>query len=177
MTDIKDLIDLSEELEDVLEDLEDMFDDLPIDGPDGKQLYQMYGVFLSDLVNNPIAIKGQKLMVNRNRSKHPVCRGKFQGFEHIITRKNYYTGKRDFDRERANKIHWIKPIIKNVSDARIKYFEAVNDDGDNQHFYWYEEKRFLIIVREVNPNLMLITSFSVDNGFEAKYRRMYNEYK
>lgn len=177
MTDINDLIDLSEELEDVLDDLEDMFDDLSIDGPDNTQLYEMYGVFLNDLVNNPITIKGQKLMVNRNRSKHPVCRGKMQGFEHVITRENKYKGKRDFDYERANKIHWIKPVIENVSDARIKYFEAIDDKGFNQQHYWYEAKGFIVIIREINPDLMLITSFSIDNGWESKYRKMYNEYK
>ena len=176
MVDIHDLIDLSEELEDVLEDLEDMFDDLSIDGPDSTQLYEMYGVFLTDLVNNPIQIKGQVLKVNRNKSKHPFFKGKMQGFEHIVTRESKIKNKRDFDRERANKIHWIKPIIENSSDSRIKYFEALNDKGLNQLFYWYEEKGFIVIIREVNPDLVLITSFSVDKGGESNFRKMYNEF-
>lgn len=176
MPDINDLIDLSEELEDVLEELEDMFDDLSIDGPNNNQLSQMYGTFLSDLVNNPITINGKNLQVNTNKSTHPICKNKMQGFEHIVTRESKHKKLRDFDRERANKIHWIKPIIENVADVRIKYFEAVNDNGFNQQHYWYEEKGFIVIIREINPDLMLITSFSVDSGFEAKYRKMYNEY-
>ena len=176
MTDINDLIDLSEELEDVLDELDDMFDNLSIDGPDDNQLYQMYGVFLNDLTKNPMVINGKKLMVNRSKSINPICRGKMQGFEHIITRENKLNGKREFDRERANKIHWIKPIIENCGDARIKYFEAINDEGFNQQFYWYEEKGFIVIIREKNPNLILITSFFVDRGYGAKYRKMYNEF-
>lgn len=177
MTDINDLIDLSEELEDVLDELDDLFDDLKIDGPDKNQLFKMYGIFLNDLINNPIIINGKTLKVNRSKSNHPICKNKMKGFEHIITRESKLKGERDFDIERANKIHWIRPIIENVNDIRIKYFEAVNDDGFNQQHYWYEEKGFIVIIREIAPNLMLITSFSIDRGWESKYKKMYNEFK
>ncbi|OFY21301.1 MAG: hypothetical protein A2W98_14735 [Bacteroidetes bacterium GWF2_33_38] len=136
----------------------------------------MYGIFLNDIVNNPIVINGIEMSFNRNISMHPVCKGKFKGFEHIITRESKYKEKRDFDKERANKIHWIRPIIKNVSDVRIKYFERLNDDGYNQQYYWYEEKHFIVIIREIKPDLMLITSFSVDYSEKQKYKQWYNEY-
>ena len=58
--------------------------------------------------------------------------------------------------------NWIRPIIENVADFRIKYFEKINDEGYNQQFYWYEDKGFIIIIKEINPDLLLITSFSVD---------------
>ncbi len=159
-----------------LDDLEEMFDDLGFDRPTADQLYQMYSVFLNDIVNYPIVIDGKTLKYNRNRSKHPICKGKAQAFEHIITRKSKYSGKRDFDRERANKIHWIRPIILNVEDARIKYFERINDKGKNQLFFWYEEKSFIVIVREIQPDILLITSFSVDVTERGMYKKWYNEY-
>jgi len=162
---------------DILSELSDMFEDLSVDRPTPDQLYQMYGVFLNDIKKNPICIKGKTLTFDRTISKHPVCRGKYVGFEHIITRESTYKGKRDFDRDRANKLHWIKPIIENVNDARIKYFEQINADGFNQQFYWYEAKSFLIIVREVNPELFLITSFSVDVMEKPKFKTWYEEYK
>jgi len=137
----------------------------------------MYGAFLNDLINNPIIINGKTLKVDTTKSRHPICRNKMKGFEHIITRESTLKGERDFDRERANKIHWIKPIIENFKDTRIKYFEAINDKGLNQQHYWYREKSFIVIIREVNPDLMLITSFSIDKGFESKYNKMYNEFK
>lgn len=119
-----------------------------------------------------------KLSYNNDRSRHPLCKGKMQVFEHIITRKSEHkSGKRDFDRERANKIHWIRPIIDNVNDARIKYFEEINDKGYNQRFYWYEEKRFIIIIRELKPEYFLITSFSVDTFEKNKYKRLYDKFK
>lgn len=160
-----------------LDDLEDLFEDLSIDGPDKTQMHTMYGHYLKDIVNNPLVIKGITLTFNKNPSRHPVCKGKHQCFEHIITRESKHSGKRNFDRERANKIHWIRPILENVNDPRIKYFEAINDDNENQQFYWYEEMNFIIILREITPNLLLITSFSVDKEERYGFKKKYEEYK
>ncbi len=163
--------------DDALDALEDLFDDLEIDGPTPNQLYRLYGVFLNDIVNNPIEIDGVELSFNRNISRHPVCRGKLQAFEHVITRESKLKGLRDFDHERANKIHWIRPIIENVTDARIKYFERIHDTGYNQRFYWYEEKGFIVIIRELKPDYFLVTAFSVDTYEKPKYKRYYEEYR
>jgi hypothetical protein len=176
MVDIRYILDLDDE-PDILDELEDLFEDLPIDEPSKDQLYKMYGIFLDDFKNNQIRINGVALKFNTNISKHPVCRGKYVGFEHIITRESKYKGKRDFDKERANKIHWIRPIIEQVSDPRIKYFEKINNEGYNQQYYWYEEKGFIIIIRELNPDLLLITAFSIDTYNKHKYKLLYGEYK
>lgn len=165
-----------EDEDDVLDGLEDLFDELKVDGPTEDQLYKLYGIFLRDIVNNPIKINGVDLTYNTNISRHPICRGKPKGFEHIITRESKYKGLRDFDKYRANKIHWIKPIIENVNDPRILYYERINDDGQNQRYYWYEDKDFLVIVRELNPEYFLITSFEVDDSEKPKYRKQYNDY-
>lgn len=160
-----------------LDDLEDLFDELDIDGPTPDQLYTMYGIFLNDFDENPILLKGKTLKYNRSRSKHPVCLGKAQAFEHIITRKSKISGKRNFDRQRANKIHWIRPILINAHDIRIKYFERVNDKGVNQHFYWYQEKSFIIIIREIDPDVLLITSYSVDSLERNNFKQWYDDYR
>ena len=160
-----------------LDDLEDLFEDLSIDGPSKSQMYEMYGHYLNTIVKTPLVINGVTLSFNSNLSKHPVCRGKHQCFEHIITRESKHSGKRNFDPERANKIHWIRPILENASDPRIKYFEALNDDNENQQFYWFEEKSFVVILREINPNLLLITSFSVDKEERYGFKKKYETYK
>lgn len=170
------LTDIDDEF-DALDELEDLFDDLSADCPTNEQITEMYEVFLNDIVRNPIMIKGIPLSSNRNKSNHPICRGKSQGFEHAITRENKHSGKRHFDKERANKIHWIKPVIENVTNSRIKYYEQVNDKGKNQLFYWFKEKKFIVIVREINPDLMLITSYSVDAGNEYQFKKGYEEFR
>ena len=147
-----------------------------MDEPTREQINEMYAVFLNDIVRKQIIIKGLPLKSNSNESRHPICRGKSQGFEHLITRDNKFSGKRYFDKERANKIHWIKPVIENVADVRIKYFEKINDKGKNQLFYWFEEKNFIVIVREVDPSLMLITAYSVDDGNKYQFKKDYEAY-
>lgn len=176
MIDYNNLSDIEDE-HDELGELSNLFDDLSIEGPNPEQLFRMYGIFLNDIVKVPIIINGVKVSYNRNISKHPICRNKLVAFEHIITRESKLKGKRDFDRERANKIHWIKPIIENVNDPRIKYFERVYIDGVNQQYYYYEVKGFLVIIRELKPDLLLITSFSVDMSEKNKYKKWYNEYR
>ena len=165
-----------EEDDDLLDSLADYFDDLPIEEPSRAQLYKLYGLFLADFDKDPIVIKGVVLKYNSAISKMPLTRGKPKGYEHLITRESKYTKKREFDRERANKIHWIKPIIEQKEDARIKYFEQVNKDGYNQQFYWYEVKGFIVIIRELDPDYLMITGYSVDKDETGKYRRWYNEY-
>jgi hypothetical protein len=165
-----------EEEDDILAELEDMFEELDIDRPTPDQLYQMYGVFLNDFVKNPIILDGIELSYNKDKSKHPICRGKMKAFEHIITRESKHKGKRDFDRERANKIHWIKPIIENVNDARIKYFEKYNEEGKNQRYYWYQDKGFIVIVRELDPEYFLITAFAIDAFENINYKRDYDRF-
>jgi len=100
MTDYDNLSDIDDE-SDILDELSELFDDLSIDGPNAEQLFKMYGIFLNDIVKRPIVINGIPLSYNRNISKHPICRGKLQAFEHIITRESKYKGIRDFDCERA----------------------------------------------------------------------------
>jgi hypothetical protein len=159
-----------------LDNLEDLFDDLSIDGPTIVQMVKIYGIYLNDIVNNPIAINGKNLKFNDTKSFHPICKGKHQCFEHIITRESKHSGKRNFDKERTNKIHWIKPILENVHDPRIKYFEAINDKGYNQLFYWYQDKGFIVIIREISPDLKLITTFSVDKIEKTNYKMQYEKY-
>lgn len=159
-----------------LDDLEELFDDLSIDGPTKQQLYELYGIFLNDFKKNPIFINGTELKFNANPSRHPICQGKAMAFEHIITRASKYSGKRNFDPERSNKIHWIKPVILNVDDVRIKYFEEVNHDGENQLFYWYQAKSFVVLIREIQPDYLLITAFSVDKENQQSLKEGYNRY-
>ena len=64
-----------------------------------------------------------------------------------------------------------------MNDPRIKYFEAINDDNENQQFYWYEEMNFVVILRELNPNLLLITSFSVDKEERYGFKKQYEAYR
>lgn len=157
--------------------LEDLFEDLHIDGPDVNQMFQLYGIFVKDMVKSPIFIGVKQVGFNSRKSKHPLFKGKPEGFEHICTRESKYSGNRNFDPERSNKIHWIKPVILNKNDNRIKYFERVHFNGQNQHYFWFQAKYYVVIIREITTNLQLVTAFKVDQIEENKFKKWHQGYK
>lgn len=124
-----------------------------------------------------IFIGKKQVGFNKIKSKHPLFYGKPQGFEHICTRESKYSGKRNFDPERSNKIHWIKPIICNSGNYRIKYFEREHFNGQNQKYFWFEDKSYVVIIREISTNLQLVTAFNVDKLEVNRFKKWHGEYK
>lgn len=160
-----------------LDIVENLFDYLGIEGPDGHQMYRLYGVFKKDMITEPIYVNGVQVAYDKRRSRHPLFRGKPTGFEHVCTRESKHSGKRNFDPERANKIHWIKPVVHFKEDARVRYFERVHGNGKNQQYYWLHEKNYVVIIREITNNLQLVTAFKVDNIERRRFQNWYNEYR
>ena len=159
-----------------LDIVEDLFEYLDLDGPDEDQMYRLYGVFKKDLIDEPIYINQIQVAYDKRRSRHPLFIGKPTGFEHICTRESKYSGKRNFDPERANKIHWIKPVIHFKEDARVRYFERAHANGKNQQYYWLYEKDYVVIIREITNSLQLVTAFRVDELERRRFQDWYNEY-
>ena len=157
--------------------LEEMFEYLDINGPDKNQMYKLYGVFKKDLIEDPIFINLVQLRYDNRKSVHPLFKGKPKGFEHICTRESKHSKKRYFDPERANKIHWIKPVILFQEDNRIKYFERQHYNGQNQRYFWLAEKSYVVIVREITDNLQLVTAFKVDDIEERRFKKWYQAFQ
>lgn len=168
-------MDLFEE-EHELDVIEDLFEYLDLDEPEEDQMYQLYGVFKKDMINEPIYINGIQVAYDKKKSRHPLFKGKPTGFEHICTRESKHSGKRNFDAERANKIHWIKPVVNYKEDARVNYFERTHANGKNQQFYWLHEKSYVVIIREITDGLQLVTAFRVDDLELNRFQNWYNEY-
>lgn len=163
-----------------LDELEDLFEDLDIKDPTDDQLYEMYGIYLNDLVHSEVNFEEKKVIVNKARvrnKKEGYFVGKHKSFDHIVTRECKYSGKRQYDRDRANKIHWIKVIIENCSCPLIKQFEKIDRDGDRNIFLWLESKSYVVILREKQPDLFLVTGYCVDATEQGRFRSDYMEYK
>lgn len=159
----------------ILDGLEELFDELDIDEPTDKQLKEMYHIYKTDICK--IVFKEEVIVVNKNRSRHYICRGMNQTFEHLITRRSIHSGKRHFDAQRANRLHWIRPIIENYDNPVINYFEEKNDDGQLQYFFHYYERDFIVILRDLPNGRMLITSYYVDAYRKNYFRRKYERYR
>jgi hypothetical protein len=160
-----------------LDDLEELFGDLGFGDPTPEQIYKMYGIFLNDFVRNTLYVKGKMVRYKTNPSKHPLFRGMHDTFVHVVTRESKIRGKREFDQQRANRIHWIRPILENAKDERIWYFERQNENDENQEYYWYESQDFLVILKPIEPDVLLVTSFYVDKDKKKQLRGWYQKYK
>jgi hypothetical protein len=160
----------------LLDDLEILFDDLGID-PTEEQLQKMLDCFMDDFVHNPFRIKGCNVKVITQQSWHRDFRGMPETFVHLITRENKYKGRREFDHERANRIHWVKIVLLNHTSPRIKYFEYADEKGIHKHHYLLEEENFIVVLKPIQTDLMVVTAFCIDDYEKAKYRKRYNDFR
>lgn len=161
----------------MLDELDDLFENLDIYGPTNEQLYRMYGIYLNDFVKNELVIDGCRVIVNNNivRDKNKgLFLGKHYTFNHLVTIESKISHKRIFDKYRANKIHWIRTILEQMNDKRILYFEKIDVDNVNKRYFWYKERNFIIVLKEIIPDVMLVTAFCTDEyskkGFENDYK-------
>ncbi len=166
---------------DKLLDLCDLFQGLTVI-PTAEQLYAIYGKYLTDFANNPFEIDGMTVTVNKQKVKTSKKYDKFllekhETFCHIVSRGLDNSGKRSFDPNRANKIHWIKPILENRNDKRIKYFEGLNSEGQWCRFYWYKEKSYIVVLKEIRYDLLLVTGYCVDPSETSKFNKQWQDYE
>ncbi|WP_288856146.1 hypothetical protein [uncultured Bacteroides sp.] len=161
-------------------ELEDLFEDLDADAPTKEQLYRIYGIYLNDFVHSELFFQGKKVIVNtdivRNK-REGYFLNKQKSFDHIVTRENKYSGKRQYDRDRANKIHWIRIIIENYQNPLIKVFEKTDKRGDKNILLWCESKNYVVILREKQPDLFLVTGYCVDAIEQVRFKNEYEAYQ
>lgn len=165
------------EEEHVLDTVEDLFEYLDMNDPTSDQMYTLYGVFKKDMIDEPFFINNVKVAYDKRKSRHPLFRGKPMGFEHVCTRESKHSGKRYFDTERANKIHWIKPVVYYKDDTRVRYFERIHANGKNQQYYWLHEKNYVVIIREITQYLQLVTAFKVDKIERGRFQNWHNDFQ
>lgn len=161
-------------MEDVLGGLEPYFDDLCEDDED--KIDELHAIFQDHFLDNAFYFEGKQVIVKRHIYRHekdglPAHFSRyFEKFVHVVSRtKDRKRGnkQREFRAERANRIHWIKPILENSNDRRISRFRNLEADGSIREYFWYKQKSFMVILEEILPDYILITCFCVD-------RRNYN---
>lgn len=163
-----------------IEELEDLFDELDVDYPTAEQLQKMYGIYLNDFIREYTFFRGRKVIVDSRiiKSKKEGCFvNKQTSFDHIITRESKLANKRKYDRNRANKIHWVKVIIDNDASPLVKTIEDVDKNGCMVIKLWLESKNYVVILREKQPNLYLVTGYCVDEIEKGRFKREYEAYR
>jgi len=144
-----------------LEDLEDLFDNLEDVGPTAAQLAEMHEIYRNDFFHDYVEVDGKEITVKHQKSWIKGFEGLPETFVHLLTREPLKGKPRTFDKLRANRIHWIKQILIQKDNPKIKYFEKI-DQGYLKKHYWFEEKDFVVILKPVTDKLMIVTAFYVE---------------
>ena len=68
-------------------------------------------------------------------------------------------------------MHWIRPILEQRIDPRIKYFQYTEGDGALRDYYWYDNKNYIVIVEQIKKNISLITGFVIDKENRNRFQK------
>lgn len=166
--------------DEILDELEPYFDDLGCDPEkEEEKIRVLYDLFCEDFVNNPFKVNGTTIAIKNEFSAHrgqPIYFGEFyHDFVHTITRKSDITNLRCFEPNRANRIHWIKPILLNWRNCRIKIYQFVETDGKVRDYFWYKDKFFVVVLEKILPNYWLVSAHIVDSD-DRKHKKRYEAY-
>lgn len=157
-----------------LTDLVDLLTDLDDQGLNQDQLNQIYTIFHQHFVVDGVLVESVKLKIHLKKSKISQFKNRPETFVHIVTRE--IAGQRSFDQTRANKVHWIKPILVNCIDSRISVFDRAHDKtGKPQRYFWYKNKAFVVILRNYHKDNFLLTAFCVEPMKAIQFERWHKQ--
>lgn len=158
-----------------LEELELLIPGLDFN-PTEEQLELLYERFRTDFIDNICTVDGANIIVKEQSSRVRDYEDFGETFVHVITRESKLKRQRNFDPDRANRIHWIRPILENSDAPEIRYFEYEEGDRSIKKYYWYEDQNFLVILKPISKNLLLVTSFYIDNNETRRYRKRWQDF-
>lgn len=150
-----------------LQDLDLRMHDLGAE-PNDVQMNLLWLTFKEHFIDFPFEVDGVPIKVHVKGSHVPDYEGYAETFVHLITRKSQ-SGKRVFDRERANRLHWVRPILENRHDPEVVYFRFPEPDQRMRDYFWYREGDFLVILEQISAAKYVITSFHIDNRENRHY--------
>lgn len=146
---------------------------------------ELYAYYIRDFFDLPFNCNGAPVKIREHLYVKTASDGLpdfyrtyHEKFVHLITRESpgrtvMMPNRRIFKENRANRIHWIKPILENWKDPRITYFHYTESDGALREYFWYKAVDYIVILEKVRPNYFLVTAFCVDHSnrryFEGKY--------
>jgi hypothetical protein len=161
--------------------LKPLFEDdiIIVDTDDAKdQIKIFYDHFVNDFITNPFLVKGKRIKLYLQNSKIKKFNEYPETFVHIITREIKLRNERFYECNRANRIHWIKPILLAQPCRDILYYRWKDEKGVIKDHYWYFSKDFMVVLKEYEPEMQIVTAFCVDDKIEkARFYERYCNYK
>ena len=87
-----------------LDELEPLYDMIPLD-PDNSLKDELFAIFKADFIDDQVTVDGKEVKIIQHKSNIPGFRQYPETFVHIVTRESHISKKRNFEPNRANRIH------------------------------------------------------------------------
>jgi hypothetical protein len=132
-------------------------------------LTELYRHYTSDFIKTKPVYKGVRLAIKR----HPLVQDKEATFWHIISEGNSEQDRIP-DFRRCERVRWPKAVIEHADCPGIKIWK--NTRGSESGIcIWFEEKSYLVILRERSGYTLFWTAFPVEQ--EHRKRKLEKEYQ
>jgi len=131
---------------------------------------KLHDIYQSEIVSENIEIEGVPVIYNNRLDKtNPPYT---HGFTHLVTRKveNQNDGFRVYDPNRAERLSWLVPLLKNYKDSCVSCFWFMTPDGailGESLAIWLEEWDYLVVLKWVSiqkTEKVIATAHHVDMG-------------
>jgi hypothetical protein len=137
----------------------------------------LYGIFKEHFINNNTFL-ADKIYIDPKIDDKERGMDKPKIYWHIISKVNQRSKKREFDSKRACRIHWIKPIILNNQNPKIKLFYHLEKNEKIRLYLWADNVDFIVILQKLGrASSYLVTSFYIDRDYNKNiYEKRYENY-
>jgi hypothetical protein len=134
---------------------------LSLDGVWEKTLARLYIIFQQDFIQTQCYFEHRLVRWDERKLD-----GRYEeGFWHVISTKDYETGERIPDYERAKRLPWCAPTIVNSNDGEVKYWDYLESNGGIRTYLWLEQWDYVVIlekrIQRVGEIVFLITAYYV----------------
>lgn len=161
-----------------LADLQPLFGDDKLDANvNHEQLKVFHDIFVEDFITSPFKLNGKKIRIDPKPPRPKEFKPYSESFFHIVTRRINFYNDRFYECNRANRIHWIKPILLSHPCNDIKYYKWLDDDGICKEHFFYLSKRFMVVLKPISDDVQIVTAFCVDEDQVLKYFERFRDYE
>jgi len=155
---------------------------------DAGQLFDyLYSFFHRDFVANPTRLNGQ---IHIDPLRNRMDEGKEATFWHLTSKEQkrqvkqgnrFVTVKERLpDYRRSERIEWVRQIITNHTNAKIRcfYHQESNEKRDIRLYLWAYADDFVVIMQKLGrSSAFLVTSFYIDHqGKRDDFARRHRHY-
>ncbi|MDO8804384.1 MAG: hypothetical protein Q7R35_08130 [Elusimicrobiota bacterium] len=148
---------------------------LALNGAWDEILTRLYDVFEKDFKKSQVYHQGIKVIFN-NVIK-PDGQGKEEGFWHVVTKEDKKTGDRLIDFDRARRLPWAEPMLRNYPVPEIKVWQYQEGPADKgmRTYVWLENFDYALILQRRKHVFLWITAFYVQPWKKVDLQRRYEK--